>query len=261
MAHTTVNAFAKLNLILNIKGKRPDGYHEIETVFQAIDLCDVVEMEHSEKDSFEFLPSGKYMPDVPEKDNLALKALKRAREVFGREDEHFHIAIEKNIPVAGGLGGGSADGAGVLSALARIWELSGVDMEKMYDIAAELGSDVPFCFASQNGHPCAIGRGRGEKMEFIEPVKGRLSIYISDFHMKSKTAAVYKALIPEDYLIQYDIDAFVKAKTLKEKIKYMGNHLQPAMERLSGRKEDMLLCGAGPTYFRFDKTGEYQTIV
>ena len=78
--------------------------------------------------------------------------------------------------------------------------------------------------------------------------------------MKSKTAAVYKALIPEDYLIQYDIDAFVKAKTLKEKIKYMGNHLQPAMERLSERKEDMLLCGAGPTYFRFDKTGEYKTI-
>ena len=258
----TVKAYAKLNLILNVKGKRPDGYHEIETVFQAINLCDLVTVERAKEpeDHVVFLPTGRYCPDIKEKSNLACKALKKAKEVFGREDEHFLVSIEKNIPLAGGLAGGSADAAAVLTALAKIWDLPEEAMDKMYEAAGTLGSDVPFCLASQNGHPCAIGRGRGEKMEFIEAVKGRVDLFISEEYIKDKTAAVYNALISDDYLIQYDIDAFKKAKTLEKKIKYMGNHLKPAYERLSGKERDMMLCGAGPTYFRFDKAGEYETI-
>ena len=257
----TVKAYAKLNLILNVKGKRPDGYHEIETVFQAISLCDSVGLERAEDDKVVFLPSGKYLSDIKEKGNLAYKALKKAKEVFGREDEHFLVSIEKNIPLAGGLAGGSADAAAVLTGLAKIWNLHGTDMEKLHGIASDLGSDVPFCLAAQNGLPCAIGRGRGEKMEYIEPIKARVDLFFSEDYIKDKTAAVYNALIPGDYLVQYDIDAFVKAKTLDEKIKYMGNHLKPAFERLTGKHREEMLCGAGPTYFRFDKEGEFETIV
>ena len=255
-----IDAYAKLNLILNVKGKRPDGYHEIETVFQAIDLCDRVRVEASEdgRDGLVFLPSGRYMPDIPLENNLAFIALERAKKAFGKEAEYFSVSVEKNIPLAGGLGGGSADAAAVLTALSRLWDLP---WEEMLPTAALLGSDVPFCLVSQNGHPAAVGRGRGEILEYIEPVKGRISLYSDEIHMKSKTARVYNALIPEDYLVQYDIGAFIKAESLEEKIKYMGNHLQPALERLTRVKRDMILCGAGPTYFRFDRTGEFESIV
>ena len=128
-------------------------------------------------------------------------------------------------------------------------------------LAASLGSDVPFCLASQNGHPAAVGRGRGEKLEYIKATEGRVDLVQSDFHLKSKTAAVYNALIPSDYLVQYDTASFLGADTLVEKMKYMGNCLQPALERLSGKKSEMILCGAGPTYFRFDPDGEYETIM
>ena len=257
----TVKAYAKLNLILNVLGKREDGYHEIETVFQAIDLYDRVTVEpagHCAKDSAGFLSSGRFVPEMAAEDNLAMKALKEAKKAFGREDEFCRISIEKNIPLAGGLAGGSADAAAVLTALSKIWD---VPWEEMMPIASVLGSDVPFCLASQNGHPCAVGRGRGELLEYIEPIKGRVALKQSDFSVKDKTAAVYKALIPADYMVKYDIASFMAAKTLEEKIRYMGNHLQPALERLSGKKEDMILCGAGPTYFKFDETGEYETII
>ncbi len=259
MDKTEVKAWAKLNLILNVKGKRDDGYHEIETVFQAISLCDIVTVERTEKkDEVRFLSTGKYVPCISNEENLAYRALELAKKSFGRK-ECYLVSIEKNIPLAGGLAGGSADAAGVLTALSKLWELD--ELDEMYDIAAELGSDIAFCLASQNGHPCAIGRGRGEKMEFIEPVKGRLDLYMSDIHINSKTAVVYKSLIPDDYLVQYDVASFREAKTLEEKIRYMGNHLQPAFERLTGKSKDMLLCGAGPTYFKFSENGEFETIV
>ena len=259
----TVKAYAKLNLILNVKGKREDGYHEIETFFQAIDLFDRVFVEpagHCAKDSAGFLPSGAFLPEIPAESNLAMRALKEAKRAFGREDEHYRISIEKNIPLAGGLAGGSADAAGVLTALSKIWGHEEVP-EEMFRIAAALGSDVPFCLASQNGHPAAVGRGRGEILEYAEPVRGRVDLFISDFSLKTKTASVYKALIPDDYIVQYDVAAFLGAETLGKKIKYMGNHLQPAFERLSGKKEDRILCGAGPTYFEFSENGEFETIV
>ena len=256
-----VKAYAKLNLILNVKGKRADGYHEIETVFQAIDLYDKVIVEETDgpEDFIVFLSSGKYHPDIPNEKNLAFRALKCAKEAFDMKTKRYSVSIEKNIPLAGGLGGGSADAAAVLTALCRLWG-GEKDLDKMFEIAAALGSDVPFCLASQNGHPCAIGRGRGEKLEYIEAVKGRVDLFQSEVCIKDKTKAVYSSLIPADYLIQYDVAGFRKAKTLEEKIGFMGNHLKPALERLTGIKRDEMLCGAGPTYFRFDENGEYETI-
>ena len=253
-----IKAYAKLNLILNVKGKREDGFHEIETVFQAIDLYDRVIVVPADKDDIGFLPTGKYRPRISKDSNLALKALFKAKEVFKRDDNYF-VSIEKNIPLSGGLGGGSADAAAVLSALARIWEMP---WEEMLPLAGSLGSDVPFCLASQNGHPAAIGRGRGEILEYIEPLKARIHLKRSNIHIKSKTASVYGALIPEDYLVQYDVTSFMKEKSLEGKLKHMGNHLQKAFERLTGEEvpKGWILCGAGPTYFRFSEDGKYETV-
>ena len=88
-----------------------------------------------------------------------------------------------------------------------------------------------------------------------------MDLFIKDIVIPNKTAAVYKALIKDDYLIQYDIDAFLNAENTSEKAALMGNHLQPALERLTGIHEDMMLCGAGPTYFIFSDKGEYSTIL
>ena len=87
-----------------------------------------------------------------------------------------------------------------------------------------------------------------------------MTVLESDIKIASKTAAVYGALIPDDYVVQYDIASFMAADSIEEKMKYMGNHLKPALERLTGKKEDMFLCGAGPTYFKIDPKGKYSTV-
>ncbi len=233
-----VKAYAKVNFILNVLGRRPDGYHEIETVFQAIGLFDKVRVTPG---PYRELPFGR--------ENLACKALRLMKDYYGHPFEDYCIEIEKNIPEAAGLAGGSADGAAVMTALAAIWGIP-VD-DKMYALAAELGSDVPFCLAAQNGFPAAIARGRGEKLEYIAPTDCMVELKLSEVRLANKTARVYGALEPEDYAKPFDTAAFAGADSLPEKAALMGNHLQAPLERLTGiSAPGWILCGAGPTYFR-----------
>lgn len=248
----TVDAYAKINLILNVLGKRCDGYHEIETVFYALELCDRVQLDPipagEGRSRVGIGRSGKYCPDIPQESNIAYKALMLMKESFGRGEEYL-VTIEKNIPSPGGLGGGSADAAAVITGLAKLWGLP-VD-ERLYGIAARLGSDVPFCLASQNGHRAAIGRGRGEILEFVELPEPDIELVFRDCSMEEKSKTVYSELKKEDYAQPFDIEALVNSKDPAEMAKHMGNHLQAPYERLCGRKEkDLILCGAGPTYFR-----------
>lgn len=243
----TVKAYAKINLILNVLGKRPDGFHEIETVFYALDLCDLVSVEPAEKDSLCISPLGNALPGVEERDNLAFKALALVKERFGIE-ECFRIEIEKHIPDAAGFGGGSADAAAVLKALS---ELCGVpDDGELFGLASRLGSDVPFCLAAILGHRAAIGRGRGEILEYIELPEFEFE-FTAGPGMENKTARVYRELCPKDCEKPFNIKAFLAAETPEEKISLMGNQLQSPLERLTGIEvKDRILCGAGPTYFK-----------
>ena len=154
---------AKINLGLSILGKRPDGYHELETLFQMVSLFDQIELEQ--------LPTGIEiecdMPGIPLDDsNLAVKAAKLVQETWPNKAKGVHIRLSKKIPSGAGLAGGSGNAAGVLMGLNALWDL-GVDRKELIPLANRLGSDVAFFLTA----PCALGRGRGEQLEAIQTIK------------------------------------------------------------------------------------------
>jgi 4-diphosphocytidyl-2-C-methyl-D-erythritol kinase len=154
-----LRAPAKLNLYLRVLGRRPDGYHQLETVFERLDLADEL--------TFETHPSAVSLsctdpaPSCGE-DNLVLKAARLLQQVSGTA-QGARIHLIKRIPIAAGLGGGSSDAATTLLGLNELWKLQ-LECPTLLQLAATLGSDVPF-FLSQT--PFAIGRGRGEVCEPI----------------------------------------------------------------------------------------------
>lgn len=154
---------AKLNLYLRIIGKRPDGYHEIETLFERIDLADEL--------AFEPAPSRVRLTcDNPAlgcgPSNLVSRAAALMQQASGTS-RGAAIHLTKRIPIASGLGGGSSDAATTLIGLNRLWGL-GLPNERLRELAAQLGSDVPFFLEEA---PMAVGRGRGER---CEPLAGSL---------------------------------------------------------------------------------------
>ena len=149
---------AKINWTLEVLGRRPDGYHEVRTILQTVDLWDEVEMEPSER-----LYVSMYGKDDAERaimveSNLAFRAATALREASGVK-EGATVALRKRIPVAAGLGGGSSDGAVVLRGLNRLWGL-GLSAEELAEVAAGLGSDVPFFLRGGT----ALAEGRGERL-------------------------------------------------------------------------------------------------
>jgi 4-diphosphocytidyl-2-C-methyl-D-erythritol kinase len=156
MQKLTLKAPAKLNLYLKVLKKRPDGYHDIETIFEKIDLCDKITLRKRKRD-IRVLSQARDIPK--DKRNLCFKAaqalLKEAHLDAGAE-----IRINKRIPVACGLGGGSSDAASVLLGLNRLLSL-GFSQDKLLQIGALLGADVPFFLLP---HSRALGEGKGERL-------------------------------------------------------------------------------------------------
>ncbi len=154
--------FAKVNLFLNIAGKRSDGYHDIQSVFQTVSLFDILEISIS--DTFHLTVEGKapgMLPDELRKGNI----LEKIHGFFQKEYSIPGVSVRlvKNIPVGAGLGGGSSDGAGFMVSLNRLFGL-GLDPETLGRIGAKFGSDVPFFI--QGGTACVTGRG--EKVQLLD---------------------------------------------------------------------------------------------
>jgi 4-diphosphocytidyl-2-C-methyl-D-erythritol kinase len=156
----TVRAPGKINLYLAVGDRREDGYHELTTVFQAVSLVDEVTVRNADVLSLEL--SGEGADQLPvDEGNLAWQAAELMGDHVGRAPD-VSIAIDKSIPVAGGMGGGSADGAAVLVAMNALWEL-GVPRRDLHTLAAKLGSDVPFALHGGT----ALGTGRGEELATV----------------------------------------------------------------------------------------------
>lgn len=155
----TVRAPAKVNLQLSVGPLRDDGYHELTTVFQAVDLCDEIVARPNSEGGIRVTMSGEGSEDLPvDEQNLAHRAaLLLAQALDITPDVHLHI--HKSIPIAGGMAGGSADAAGALVACDALWK-GGASREELAELAAALGSDVPF---SLHGGT-ALGSGRGEQL-------------------------------------------------------------------------------------------------
>lgn len=152
---------AKINLLLDVLSKRDDGFHEVEMIMTMVDLADRLEMEELPRDQIVLSSQVGFIP-LDEK-NLAFQAAKLIKERYGVK-KGVYIHLDKQIPVAAGLAGGSSDAAATLRGLNRLWKLE-LSTDELEVMGAELGSDVPFCVRGGT----AIARGRGEKLENISP--------------------------------------------------------------------------------------------
>lgn len=150
---------AKLNLFLHVTGRRPDGYHELETVFQLIDLQDRIHLRCRDDGQVRHEAE---LPGVPAELDLTVRAARLLQQDSGTP-LGVDLAIDKHIPMGGGLGGGSSDAATVLMALNRLWNLNYPD-ERLAALGLALGADVPFFIFGQT----AYARGVGEQLQAIE---------------------------------------------------------------------------------------------
>ncbi|HZW82558.1 MAG TPA: 4-(cytidine 5'-diphospho)-2-C-methyl-D-erythritol kinase [Candidatus Deferrimicrobium sp.] len=174
-------AHAKVNFTLDVLGRRPDGYHEVEMVMQTLELADSVVLKQSEE-GITLTTTATTVPTGP--GNLAWKA---AKLMFDKFDLAGGVAIslEKHIPVSAGLAGGSADAAAVIRGINRLWGL-GQSIEQLCALGAKIGSDIPFCIIEGT----AIARGRGEVIEKISPCP-KIWVILVKPHIGVSTAEVY----------------------------------------------------------------------
>jgi 4-diphosphocytidyl-2-C-methyl-D-erythritol kinase len=177
-----LRSLAKINLDLRVLHKRPDGFHELRTIFQTISLADTIEVEYARgRTSIEL----KSNVDIP--GNLIVKAADLVLRTL-RAKGRFGIRLTKRIPMGGGLGGGSSNAASMLLALPRLLKKK-ISIEKLLDLAGELGSDVPFFLLGG----AAIGLGRGTELYPLPDVPPNPGLLITpDIH--SSTALAYAAL-------------------------------------------------------------------
>jgi len=164
---------AKINLYLEITGRREDGYHTVDTAYQSIDLSDTVVLQPAQGSEVTCEVVGEWAEHVPQgEDNLATRAARLIGAHTGREPR-VAITIEKRIPVGAGLGGGSSDAAAVLIALARRFAVPDPE-HTLIDVARELGADVPYFL--QGG--TRRGTGVGERLEAMDPPAERWGILV-----------------------------------------------------------------------------------
>ena len=174
---------AKLNLMLHVVGRRPDGYHELQTVFQLIDLMDAIDISVRE-DGMIFRPSGP--AGVPEDQDLVVRAARALKAATGSR-LGANISVTKRIPLGGGLGGGSSDAATTLVGLNHMWR-TGLTSAQLAAIGASLGADVPVFVAGRSAWAEGIG-------EILTPVQlGKDSWYLVIFlGVLVPTASVFQA--------------------------------------------------------------------
>ncbi|MCM3878085.1 MAG: 4-(cytidine 5'-diphospho)-2-C-methyl-D-erythritol kinase [Thermoanaerobaculia bacterium] len=187
MKRLTLEAFAKVNRSLRVLGKRPDGYHEIDTVFQTVDLSDRIDFLEGEEDSGEVSLTIEGADLAADASNLILRAAAALVSRTGTK-RGARIHLSKKIPIGGGLGGGSSNAATTLRGLCTLWNLQLSDAD-LGALAASLGSDVPFFLLGGR----ARGTGRGEILEPLEDLPEEwLVLVIPRFSLS--TAVVYGAL-------------------------------------------------------------------
>ena len=157
---------AKINLYLEIIGDRPDGFHELVMIMQSVELADRIDIKPSDTQNIYIYCDH---PEVPkDKTNLAYRAAELMCDTFPDMYANYggvSISIEKNIPVAAGLAGGSGNAAAVLVGINLLWKL-GLTQPELKDLAANLGSDIPFCISGGT----AIATGRGERLDELQPL-------------------------------------------------------------------------------------------
>ncbi|AHA08700.1 MULTISPECIES: 4-(cytidine 5'-diphospho)-2-C-methyl-D-erythritol kinase [Bacillus] len=249
-----VKAPAKINLSLDVLGKRQDGYHEVKMIMTTIDLADRLELMELAEDRIEILSHNRYVPD--DQRNLAYQAAKLLKEKFNVK-KGVSITIEKTIPVAAGLAGGSSDAAATLRGLNKLWNL-GLTIDELAELGSEIGSDVSFCVYGGT----AIATGRGERIEHIKTPPS-CWVILAKPHIGVSTADVYGNL-KLNRVTHPNVDKMVdviNAGDYKGICDTVGNVLEdvtfkmhPEVARIKAQMkrfgaDAVLMSGSGPTVF------------
>ena len=257
MTEHQIQAHGKINLSLDVRSKRPDGYHEVSMVMHTVQLHDDISLSLEKTPGIRLSTNLPFLPTGEE--NLMVKAAKLLQEEFSiKEGLSFHL--EKRIPVAGGMAGGSTDAAAVLLLMNQVFSL-GLSIEELEKRGVKLGADVPFCLHKG----CYLSEGIGEILSPL-PALPDCILLLAKPAFSLSTKAVYEALhvnsIPKEE--HPDVEKFIhflKKGDLSEITPLMGNILEkvsiamrPEIQVLKERllsygAEVALMSGSGPTVF------------
>ncbi|RWO95731.1 MAG: 4-(cytidine 5'-diphospho)-2-C-methyl-D-erythritol kinase [Mesorhizobium sp.] len=255
-----LHAHAKINLALHVTGRRADGYHTIESLAVFTRFGDRVEIELADSD--EFSVSGRYASAVPLDDsNLVVKARDALRKRAGLQHAPVAIRLEKNLPVASGVGGGSSDAATVLRELAETWRLD-LDEAELARIGLSLGADVPMCLTAKP----LIARGVGDELSAV-PGFPALGLVLVNPGIAVSTAEVFNALSHRDNEGLPPLPRSLDFHSIRNWLEITRNDLEPAARAIQpaiGKALSVLnkagagfarMSGSGATCFGLFETG------
>lgn len=255
MDSISLRAPAKINLGLDVIGVREDGYHDIRSVMQSIRLYDRVDIRKTKSKSIRVETNLYYLP--VDENNLVYKAAKLLKDEYHIKDG-VKITLQKYIPVAAGLAGGSSDAAAVLVGMNRIFRLN-LKQKQLIALGKQLGADVPFCIMRGT----ALAEGIGEKLTPLPSVP-KCPVLIAKPQASVSTKWVYENLQLTETTRHPDIDALIEAirkKDLKEIAGNMGNLLEtvtipknPVVEEIKRNMKangalNAMMSGSGPTVY------------
>lgn len=248
----TALAYAKVNLTLEVLGRRDDGYHEVATVLQTVSLHDRLTFASDSEISVECS-----IPALSNPENLAWRAARALKQATGYAGG-ARIAISKDIPEAMGLGGGSSDAAATLAALNRLWGL-GMSVAELEKVGRDLGADVPFLI----GGGTALGVGRGDRLTRLRPLPSQWLVVVCPMvEVEEKTRRMYGLLDSESYTDGKVTRVFVDAvergefshQMLYNVFESVAFDVFPGLDRVMRDVEDagvrhVSLSGSGPALY------------
>ncbi|MCF6459481.1 4-(cytidine 5'-diphospho)-2-C-methyl-D-erythritol kinase [Clostridium sp. Cult3] len=254
MAEITLDSYGKINLSLDVLHKRDDGYHELNTLMQQIDLKDTIILRDRQKG----IKIESNQKEVPlDSTNLVYKAWEQILEKTGM-DRGIHIIINKNIPVASGLAGGSSNAAAVLKGLNTLWDLK-LSQSELMEIGVNIGADVPFCILGGTAH----AQGIGEKLTKLNSFSNKM-VLLATIDVPVSTAYVYENINLKGIQDRIDIGQliqYIQEDDLPGLAKNMANVMEqvvipehPILEEIKNTMIDhgalgSIMSGSGPTVF------------
>lgn len=250
-----LKALGKINLGLDVLGRRENGYHDVRMVMQTLYLYDQITIEKTEKPGIELSTNLFYLP--VNENNLAYRAADLLMQEFGVE-EGVKITLEKHIPVAAGMAGGSSNAAAVLYGINRMFSL-GLSQEELMDRGVKLGADVPYCIMRGT----VLAEGIGEILTPL-PAMPRCTVLVAKPPISVSTKLVYEKLDAHEIEDHPDIDGVLEGlerQDLKKIASSMGNVLErvtveeyPVIEKIKEMMKEndalnAMMSGSGPTVF------------
>lgn len=258
MNSISLKSRAKINLSIDVIGKREDGYHIVEMIMQTIDLYDDIKLKELEEDNIIIKSECSYIP--LNEDNIVYKAAKLIKEKMDIK-KGIEIFIKKNIPVAAGMAGGSSNAAAVLVGLNELWKL-GLSKDELRDQGLKLGADVPFCIEGGT----ALAEGIGEKLTYIKGINKDVNILVCKPDIFVSTKEVYQSLDIKNIEKRPDNKLLIE-KLKNDDIVSVSNNMVNVLEEVTSKKysdikviEDIIakngamgtmMSGSGPTVFGF----------